>query len=256
MSKGLKNPAAVMAATEFAKSDTGKQTIKAGTDALKIIFVGAGLFFAGKFAWSEFKKYRSNKYLTDNANKREVQIAVQMYATMFTLPRDIGWFNVTLFDGTNEALLNQLARHDVDLALVSQAYKIIFDKVLIKDVNSELSDTELYAFFNNVNTGGSDTTTPPAALIPYLKGERVFVRKTQGNVVTRKGVKQSNGAWLITNDTRGSFPFAHDIGTIYDIKRYANGEIDYIIDQHYSTDSILGYTVANHRDLLNKNPEL
>jgi len=255
MSNGLRNPAAIAAASEFAKSDTGKKTIKAGADALQLVLVVGGLFAAGSFAWKQYKKYRSNKYLTDNAAKRETQIAVLMYSSMFTLPRDLGWFSITIPDGTNEELLNQLARQDTDLSLVAKAYKIIFDKVLIKDVNSELSGTELHAFFNNLNADGSDVNTPAPDLIPYLKGEPVFVRKKNGDVATRKGVKQANGAWLITNDTRGTFSFGEEIGIIYDIKRYASGEIDYIIDQHYSVDSIYGFTVASHRDLLNKNPE-
>jgi len=118
-------------------------------------------------------------------------------------------------------------------------------------VQSETDREEINAFFPRINSTGADITTPAPSLIPYLKGETVYVRNDNG-VVTETGVKQDNGAWAIANDTQGSFSFGDEIGTIYDIKRYADGEIDYIIDEGFWS---TGYPVASHRDLLNKHPE-
>mgnify|MGYP000731212558 CR=1 FL=1 len=243
----MSNPAVLA----LASTDAGQDVVKSTTNALKFIFIIGGVLGAGYLANKQYKKWRSNKYLTDNAANPETQIAVMMYNAMFTLPTDMGWFSITLPDGTDEDLLNSLARQDVDLGKVSKAYKIIFDKVLLKDINTELNGSEIQAFFNNSNSTGSDTSTPAENLVPYLKGETVYVRNNKG-VATRTGEKQENGAWLVTNDTQGFFVFSEEIGVVYDIKRYANGEIDYIIDEGFFS---VGYAVANHRDLINRNPE-
>ena len=255
MSEGLRNPAAAAAVDKFMETEAGQKAVGSALAGLKFLLITGGVLGVGYLANKQYKKWRAKKYLTDRAAELETQVAVMMYKAMFTLPRDMGWFSITIPDGTDEEMLNQLGRKDLDLNKVARAYKIIFDKVLIQDVNSELSGSEIWKFFNNVNSTGSDANTPAADLVPFYKGEPVYVRKKDGPLVTRKAVKQSNGAWKITNDSRGSFEFAQKIGVVYDIVRYPNKEIDYIIDQDWSADSIHGFTVANHRDLLNKNPE-
>jgi len=259
MSKGLKNPAAVMAATEFAKSDTGKETIKATVNAGKIILLVVGVTLGAKYLNKKYKEWRTEKYLNENGHKIEVQAAIIMYKAMYRLDAislgpviDLMFGTFQIPDGTDTDALNDLAlKVKSKINLVSKAYKIIFDKNFLQDVQSETDREEINAFFTRINSTGADITTPAPSLIPYLKGETVYVRNDNG-VVTETGVKQDNGAWAITNDTQGSFSFGDEIGTIYDIKRYADGEIDYIIDEGFWS---TGYPVASHRDLLNKHPE-
>jgi len=259
MNDGLKNPAVAAIATDFAKSDAGQETIKAGVNAVKIMLVVGGAILGAKYLNKKYKQWRTEKYLNENGHKIEVQAAIIMYKAMYRLDAisfgpviDLMFGKFQIPDGTDTDALNDLALKVKDkINLVSKAYKIIFDKNFLQDVQSETSRAEINAFFTRINSTGADVTTPPLQLVPYLKGEKVYVRNDNG-VVTETGVKQDNGAWNITNDTQGTFPFGAEIGIIYDIKRYADGEIDYIIDEGFWS---VGYPVASHRDLLNKHPE-
>ena len=250
MSK-LGNPAAVVLAKELANSSQGQKQLQNASNALKLILIVGGTVFASRLLYAQYKKHRAKKYLNENGHRTEVLAALMLHNAMFSNTVDILGFNFSFPDGTNEDVLNQMALQISDVNLVSKAYKIIFDRNLIFDIQSELSSPELIAFFNRINTSGSDDTTPPDELVPYYKGETVFVRNKNG-VTTRKGEKQDNGAWRITNDSMGYFEYAESVGEIYDLVVYPNGEIDYIIDKGLFT---FGYAVANHRDLLNYNPD-
>ncbi len=252
MSKGMGNPAALIAASEIAKTDIGKTTINTASKGVKNLLVIAGIFGSLYFGNIQYKKYKRRKYLDNYGHLIPAQVAMMSHNAMFSSTANILGFQITIPDGTDETVLNNMAlQARGQFPEIAKAYKIIFDRNLSLDIQSELSSTELQAFFARINTNGSDTTTPADSLVPYLKGETVFIR-SDIPVSSRSGEKQSNGAWLISNDTQGTFYFGQEVGIIYDIVFHADGEIDYIIDEGFFS---FGYPVINHRDLLNRNPE-
>ncbi len=254
MNKGMSNPAVILAATEIAKTDAGKKAIEATGNAVKLIFMIGGVVLTGWYANKKYKEWRVKKYLTENASKKEVQLAMLFRGAMKRLPSiDLLWTEISIPDGTDEDLINLLGRNEVSIDLISKAYKIIFDSVLLTDINSELSGTELQTFFKGVNATGTDNTTPANSFVHYLKNQTIWVRKKDTPLATRRATKQ-NGHWIITNDSKGQFTFGEKIGSIYDIKIHPNGEIDYIIDTPWDINATTGFAVANHREVINNNP--
>lgn len=257
-------PAPIVAgavAKGVADSEAGKRAINDGVRAGKILLGVFATYLIYKWGSKKYKQWRAKRYLDKNGHKIEVQTAIILYKAMhrvgeFPFGGALSLFfdNFSVPDGTDETALKELALKVKDkINLVSKAYKYIFDRNFIQDLHGELGRSEIQAFFARINSEGSDLSTPPDQLVPYFVGSPVYVRNNAG-IVTRKGVFDDD-EWDITNVSRGRFEFGERIGVVHHVLRYPDGEIDYIIDQDYSWDGLYGYTVADHRDLLNKSPE-
>ncbi len=243
---------AVMAVSEVARTDAGKKAINDTVTALKVAILVAGGIFIAKYGYGKYKIYRAKKYARENGNKPEVQTAFMLYNAMIGNTIDLGFFEIDIPNGTDESTLNYLALN-CDFISVSKAYKTLFDRDLLTDVNNELDSAELRVFFNRLRSKGSDVTTPTAKLQPYPVNTTLYCRNKNGITLLRADEK--NGVVKVTNENMGNYEYGKEIGTIKKIVKNTDGEIFYMIDRAWKNDYLFGYGYANHRDVLNKNPD-
>ncbi len=249
------NPLAVIGATEVAsvaKTKAGQKVIDDTFTAVKVAVLVAGAIFIAKYGYGQYKQYRAKKYARENAMRPEVQIALMFYNAMKGNIVSVLGFEVDIPDGTDEQVLNNLALQ-CDLVSVAKAYKILFDRELMTDINEELDSDELRTFFNRLRAKGSDTTTPPEKLKAFPKGTTVYCRNKNGITLLRADFK--NGKVVVTKENKDFYEYAKEIGKIQAVVKDENGEIFYVIDRNYAIDSLVGYGWANHRDLTNINPD-
>ncbi len=250
------NPIALISATEVAtdvaKTDAGQKMISDTFTAVKVIVLVAGGLFVAKYGYNQYKKWLGKKYARENAMKPEVQVALMFYNAMIGNTVNFLGFEIEFPNGTDENTLNKLALQ-CDLLSVAKAYKILFDRELIGDVNSELDSAELQTFFNRLRSKGSDTTTPTEELKAFPTGTTVYCRNKNGITLLRADFK--GGKVKVLKQNKGNYEYGEEIGTIQSVVKDKNGEIFYVIDRNYKMDSVVGYGWANHRDLSDKNPD-
>lgn len=256
--KKLGNPLVVASAVEASKTDAGQKAIKDTTNAIKIGVLVAGSIFLARYGYSQYKKFRARKYAKENGHKPEVQAAVMLHSAMFSGTLDILGFEFTIPDGTDETVLNNLALQ-IDLKQVSDAYKILFDRTLLFDVQNELTGSELQVFFNRLKTQGADVQTPAESIQPYLVGETLWCRNKSGLVLKRADI--DSGKIEVSDESKGKYAYGEEIGKVVKVFKAENNEVFYVIDRSWKPDGSFGfmnygYGYANHRDLINKNPDI
>lgn len=249
----LGNPLVIAGAMEASKTNAGQKAITDTTNAIKIAFLVAGGIFLTKYGIRQYKKYRARKYAEENAHRPEVQASVMLHNSMFSGTLDILGFQFTIPDGTDEGTLNRLALQVDSLEEVSKAYKILFDRVLLLDVQSELNSEELHTFFNRLQSQGTDEVTPEGKVKPYNIGEPIWCRNKQG-VVLKKAVFE-NDRIKVTDESKGRYGYAEKIGVVEKVFIDEKHEIFYVIDRDYRIDSYSGYGYVNHRNVMNRNPD-
>ncbi|NQY06534.1 MAG: hypothetical protein HRT68_10215 [Flavobacteriaceae bacterium] len=254
MAGKLGNPGAIVGAqlaSDFAKSDQGKKTISQGVTALKVIVIGAGIFVLGRLGLQQLKKIRRNNFLNNNGTKPATIAAIVFHNSMFTTTFDILGFDFSIPDGTDEDALNNLALQIQNIDEVSNAYKIIFDRNLILDIQNELNVSELIAFFNRLQADGDfdpGDSTPVDDIVPFLIGQDIYVKNPNG--LDLEEVDSDNNP---TGEFGGAYVFGEKIGEIEDvIIDLDSNVIYYIVDP-----SILPFStnvIVDHRQVTNRDP--
>lgn len=248
--ENLGNPLVVSSALEASKTESGQNVVSDISTTLKVAFLVAGGIFLARYGYKQYKKVRSRKYAQKNASSPEVQAAIMLHNAMFSGTLELLGFEFTIPDGTDEETLNKLALK-ISLDDVSRAYKILFDRTLILDIQNELDSKELQSFFQRIKSKGVDTKTPSKSLIPFLVGEPLYCINKGGIVLKKAYLKNPV---KVTNETAGYYKYGEKIGTVEKVLRNENSEIYYVIDRRFILDSISGYGYTNHRNVTNKNP--
>ena len=211
MSKGLNNPALALTAAEFAKSETGKNTIKATTDAFKILLIVGGSIFAGRLAYKQYKKWRAERYANDNAGNPNLIAAAIIFKSFkrFEFPGPLGFLLGSFDYSTDEDALNDIAIKVTDIKAVSDAYRILFDRNLFFDTQKGLDTEELKTFWNKINAPNTNTDNTTN----YPLGTKLHCA-SKSAILVNQAEKDANGHWKGTNMRYGQFNHGDLVGEV------------------------------------------
>ena len=263
MGKGLGNPALIAAASNPDVVKAGKEiiistqerAISTAKTAIGLV-AGAVTFIYLKKKYSEWQK---QKFVEKNANVPDVQAAMIMRKAMFRVEFTSFPFNlISIPDGTNEAMLNQLAIKVSSLQNVIKAYKVLFDSNLVMDVYDELNDKELQKFYENLGAKNeyqqqfnANGTIKPQT--PYKIGQKLQVKNPQGAVVyeAAEAGTNPNGTtkYKATSVSRNFVAFSKNVGEIIAVYKGLSGAYYYVVDMDdysYGPDFIYGHGWVAH----------
>lgn len=213
--------------------------------------IGTALYFARR----KFIEWRKQQFVEKNAHIPDVQAAMIMRKSMFKIENDsFPWSLITIPDGTDEDMLNELALKVSSLEAVIKAYSILFESNLITDVYSELNNKEMQEFFNNLGAkseydlgftagGGIKPQTP-------LKiGQNVAIKNPNGSTIY-EAESIGGGKYKNSGEKLDFKPFGEEIGTITGVyKGTSTGQYYYVIDRKWAVDTIFGYGWIAHTEI-------
>lgn len=115
-----------------------------------------------------------NSFGTNTNKGRSVQYATQLYQAMISAP---GWFNDFFGDGTDEKRIFSTAHEinqdkEVQLLDVQQAYKTMYNRDLIMDLQNELDSADFEKFRRILNQGLQGLEVP--SLLVAKRASTVF----------------------------------------------------------------------------------
>ncbi len=254
----LGNPAAVAAASsspDLVKGATkivmqSQESIFSGIKTTAII-VGGGftLWYANK----KYKEWRKQQFVNKNAHIPDVQAAMIMRKAMFSIELNSFPFNlISIPDGTNETLLNQLAQQVTSLESVIKAYRILFESNLILDVYSELNDKELQRFYENLGSrGGYESQFNANGSVkpqkPFKIGQTIEVKNPEGTTIYK--TEETNGKYKQLSASRDFMKFSQEIGDIVAVYKGVSGQYYYVVDVYLSPDWIYGHGWVAHTEV-------
>lgn len=265
MSK-LGNPALVAAANNPDIVNASKEIIistqeRAMSTAKTAVGLVAGVV-TFVYLKKKFSEWQKQKFIENNANVPDVQAAMIMRKAMFKVEFSTFPFNmITIPDGTNEAMLNQLAIKVSSLQAVIKAYKILFDSNLAMDVYDELNDKELQKFYENLgakneyqmqfNANGSIKPQTP-----YKIGQLLQVKNPQGAVVYEAAENGTNPngttKYKATSISRNFVGFSKNVGEIIAVYKGLSGAYYYVVDMDdysFGPDFIYGHGWVAHTEV-------
>lgn len=170
--KGLNNP--VLLTKVASELDVKKAQSQLSTVVGTLFVLGLG--YVG---YTQLKKLRKRKFLEENLNNPDTIAAMVMYKSMHRISSP-KLFGITLFnvpDGTDEVALNRIAAQVSNLKNVQIAYRILFDRSLADDINSDLSTSEMQSFYNSINFNNQITENN------YVTGTPLYVNNPSGTIV-------------------------------------------------------------------------
>lgn len=130
-----------------------------------LIVVGAYLLVR-KLVRSIQKNGYMSSFGTETAKGRSVQYATQLYSAMFSGPE---WLSDWFGDGTDEKAILATAQEiyndrEVNLSLVQTAYKSLYNRELVTDLQKDL-DSKYFAKFRSIVNEGLAGLELPSMLI-------------------------------------------------------------------------------------------
>jgi len=213
--------------------------------------IGGGLYFARR----KYISWRKQQFVEKNAHIPDVQAAMIMRKSMYRIEVDTFPFNlITIPDGTDERMLNELALKVTSLEAVIKAYKILFEANLMEDVYAELDNKEMKKFFENLGAKSEYDLgfTPGGGIRPQtpLKiGQTVAIKNPSGSTVY-KAESIGNGKYQNSGEKLDFKSFGTTIGEIVGIyKGLSSGQYYYLIDRKWVIDSIFGYGWIAHTEI-------
>ncbi len=248
---GLGNPATLVALAPTI-TKTADRTVdflaNNGAKVVKNSFLTVAVLVTGYYSWKYVKAWRVRQYLQAHGHEAYVIAAMVLYKAMhknWSIP--VAWFwSVDLPDGTDEAMLNQIAIQVQDIKDVAQAYHKIYGGNLHLEIQNELSTDEMITFYNNLGAKGDyedAQNVPYNELVPFYVGEKVYAANPNGTPifnVVENGSTYSYGP-LYGRKNKGEL-----IGTImYIFHNDVAQRISYLIDQPWTTTEVL----VNHREI-------
>ncbi|WP_130735511.1 hypothetical protein [Flavobacterium sp. J27] len=244
MSK-LSNPLAVAAVA------TNKDVLRT----TKTLVIGGGIVVAGYYGWKKYKEWQKQKFVEKYAHMPDVQAAMVMYKSMFSIDKIDAWpfGSITIPDGTDEAQLNSLALKVSSLENVIKAYKVLFDSNLMSDILSELDNTELQKFFDSLGAKSEyDSQFNPDGSIkpqtPFSIGTTIQVLNTNGTTIYK--AIEKNGEYQNSGEKRDFMKYSEVIGEILKVyKGVTSGQYYYVVDVAYSADFIYGHGWVAHKEV-------
>lgn len=218
----LKNPAVL---ATVASSKEGQKAIGQTVNAAKIVLLAGGAILVGRYAWSQYKNWRADKYARDNIGNPNVIAASIIYEsfTRFGFPEAsfLSWIIPEINISTNEAALNEIAYQVSNPKAVSDAYYMLFNRTLSKDLQNGLSTDELQTFWNIINNKqNTETTAYPINTKLYAAMNNIIVNEAEF----------VNGEWVGTNVLYGQFNINDTVGDVI-----ATG----VVDSTMTTDQTL-----------------
>lgn len=150
---------AIIASKAVAKSNLVAHAMRFGIFA--VLAIGSFLLIR-----KIVRRFQKNRYMSEfgknNKSGRAVQYASQFYQAMISGHE---WFNDWFGDGTDEKLIYSTAQEihqdkDVSLPDVSQAYKRLYNRDLLIDLQKELDATQYKKFSEVMNSGLSGLSAP------------------------------------------------------------------------------------------------
>lgn len=191
----LSNPAAI---ATIASSKQGQAFIGDALNAAKWALLIGGVVLTGRYVYGEYKDYRADKYARDNVGDPNLIAASIIYESFtrigFPEASFLSWIIPEMDISTNENALNNIANQVTNVKAVSDAYKILFDRTLSKDLQNGLDTEELQTFWNLINSSqvNNDTSIYPI-------GSLLYVASRQG-ITVNKAIEDQNGYWIGTGD--------------------------------------------------------
>ena len=245
MKKQLSNPLAVAAVA------TNPDVIRT----TKTLVIGGGIAFAGDYGWKKYKEWQKQKFVEKYAHLPDVQAAMVMYKSMFSIDKIDAWpfGSITIPDGTDEAQLNSLALKVSSLENVVKAYKVLFDSNLLTDVLSELNNRELQKFFDSLGAKSEyegqfnpDGSIKPQT--PFSVGTTIQVLNPNGTTIYK--ANEANGEYQNSGVKRDFMKYSQTIGEIIKVYRgVTSGQYYYVVDVAWSLDTFYGYGWVAHKEV-------
>ena len=233
--KGLSNPLAI---ASIAQSDAGQKAVGQGVNALKYLLMIGGSVVALRYGWNQFKKLRADAYAREHVGNPNLIAAAVIYESFtrigFPSSSVLSYLIPEIGISTDETALNRIASKIKNVKDVSDAYSILFDRNLFKDVQKGLSTTELQTFWNII--GSPDQNLDQETLYPI--GSTLY-SSSKSQIIVNKAIKE-NDIWRGTAELYDTFLFGEQVGTVIanGIWQYPDG-----VKEHYYIveDCFLGY---------------
>jgi len=206
----LGNPLALLTAAEASKTPEGQKAIADVATGVKVLFVVAGTFFIGKYAYGQFKIYRAKKYANNNAGSPDLVAAAIIHDSFkrFEFPGVLSFVLPSFNYSTDESALYDIATRVTNVKGVSSAYKILFDRNLFFDVQEGLDTDEMKTFWNIINATQNNTEKDL-----YPIGSKLFAADRQG-IRINKAIQDASGQWSGTNELFGNFALNKEVGEV------------------------------------------
>jgi len=168
---------------------------------LKGLFITGGLYLGYRVGSKAIKNWRSRGTASLADQSPEVRQAMGLRSAIN--PSGVSWLMCS--DGTNEKAIELMASQIQNLDAVATAYRNLYSKELIKDLQGELSSNSFNAFLQTVSNNriNQDTTSSvPAG--SYSAPQKLIVAKK--NVYIRTSPDASyHGGWYEMGDDKNIF---------------------------------------------------
>ncbi|PRP68103.1 hypothetical protein [Nonlabens agnitus] len=199
--EGMNNPLVVASAAE-----AGIEVVK---DNFKPIVITGAVILGLIFLPKAYKNWRAGAYARANAGSPNV-VAAGIIANSFTrfeFPGTLSWILPDINISTNETALNDIASRVTSFKDVSDAYYILFDRTLDKDIQEGLDTEEMQTFYDILRAKqyNEDTQT-------YAIGSELYCAAKNG-IQVFQAVKIGNG-WTGTGELYDNFKFRDYVGKV------------------------------------------
>ncbi len=156
------------------------------------LLLAGGIWLGYRMVSNSLKTYKAQSVASQADQSEEVRQAVSIRTALN--PSGISW--LVWADGTQDAFLSKLSREIRNWPGVLKAYQSLYQRDLIKDLQSELSSKELDAFFQGLVSGqiNESNQTSSTAQGAYTRAGRLIVARQ--NVLVRTSPDASyQGNW-------------------------------------------------------------
>ncbi|WP_299681120.1 hypothetical protein [uncultured Tenacibaculum sp.] len=227
---GLQSPiTALSIANSAANTEEGKKAIGQGVNAVKYLIGAFGVIAIGKLGYSQFKKIRSDRFARENVGNPNLTAAAIIYDSFTRLgfpdSSVLSYLIPSVNISTDESALYEIATQVTNVKAVSEAYTILFDRSLFKDIHKGLDTDELKRFWNIIN---SPSANNQKTLYPI--GSKLY--SGSKNKITVNIAVKENGSWKGTGELYNTFNFREEVGEVI-AHGVHNGENYYIVEQFF-----------------------
>jgi hypothetical protein len=178
---------------------------------LRGLMIAGGLYLGYRVTSKAIKNMRSRNTSVLADQSPEVRQAMGLRSAMN--PSGVSWLMWS--DGTNEDAIAQIASQITNLDAVATAYRNLYGKELIQDLQGELSTDKFNAFLqtisnnriNSSNSSGSSNSTGSRSSGAYTAPQKMIVAKRSVFVRTSPDASY-HGAWYEVGENKNIYKTA------------------------------------------------
>jgi len=176
---------------------------------LRGLMIAGGLYLGYRVTNKAIKNMRSRNTSVLADQSPEVRQAMGLRSAMN--PSGVSWLMWS--DGTNEDAIAQIASQITNLDAVATAYRNLYGKELIQDLQGELSTDKFNAFLqtisnNRINNSSGSSSSSTSSSGAYTAPQRMIVAKRSVFVRTSPDASY-HGAWYEVNENKNIYKTAN-----------------------------------------------